>query len=248
MSAGKTATPPRRGARARGERRLAVDGAAPARPGGGRRRRARSRRGRGTTSTVGEARVAAGRARDRARPGPAPISSATTRAAVAPTSGSSRPITSSPSGPGAQRERRLVAHDLGRQQRAVLHVGRVRDDRVERAGHAREQVALVELDVEPEPRRVRARHVERVGARVGRDDVEVRPLGLQRQRDRARAGADVAHARAVRAGRAPPRRGARSPAAGSARAGRRPARAPGTPSCPGCRRPARARAGARRSR
>ena len=58
---------------------------------------------------------------------------------------------------------------------------------------------------------------------------------------------DVADARALRQVEHAPRRGARSPGAGSARAGRRPARSSGSPSCRGCRRPARARAGAPRT-
>ena len=64
--------------------------------------------------------------------------------------------------------RRLVADDLGRElgARARRTAGWRRPRR--RPGDAGEQVAVHELDVEAEPRRVRARDVERVRADVGR--------------------------------------------------------------------------------
>ena len=89
-----------------------------------------------------------------------------------------------------------MARDLGRQLRAVLDVGRVGDHGVDLA-HALEQVGAHEADLEPQPRRVGARDDERVLADVGRRDREVGALVLERQRDRAAAGADVDHARAL---------------------------------------------------
>ena len=90
-----------------------------------------------------------------------------------------------------QRQRRLVA-DLAHQHRALLDVGRVGDDGVDL--EARGQVAVHELDVQAEPQGVRPRDVERVGADVGGEDLEVRPLVLERQRDRSRARPHVDHA------------------------------------------------------
>ncbi len=109
-----------------------------------------------------------------------------------------------------------------------------------------EQVALEQRDVEPEPLGVGARDGQRVRAGVGGDHLEVGPLGLERQRDRARAGADVGHARARRQlerrldevlGLRPRDQHARV----DAQLDRAEALA-----CRGCRRPARARAGAPR--
>ena len=95
--------PCRRGRRRRRRRRSSSANAAARRSGpasrhGGRRGRGRCRRGRGTTRDLGEARVAHRRARP-PRPGPGRSRARRARAPVAPTSGSSRPMTSSPSGP-----------------------------------------------------------------------------------------------------------------------------------------------------
>ena len=96
--------------------------------------------------------------------------------------------------------RGLVAGDVGGERAAVAvgDVGRVGEDGVERALDGLQQVALEQLHLEREPLRVGARDRERLGARVGGDHVEVRALGLQRQRHRAGARADVGHARAAR--------------------------------------------------
>ena len=77
--------------------------------------------------------------------------------------------------------------------------------------------------VEPVGGGVLARERERVGRDVGRVDARVRELVLQRQRDRARAGADVerrAAPRRRRAVRGTARRRSRSPVAARARARR----------------------------
>ena len=84
----------------------------------------------------------AGRAqqrRDRVRLADADLERDAARAPVARPAGASRRITSSPSAPAQQRQRGLVARDLGRELRAVGvgDVGRVGDDRVERPGDRR---------------------------------------------------------------------------------------------------------------
>ena len=76
--------------------------------------------------------------------------------------------------------------------------GGLRRDRIEPAGHGGEQVAVAERHVKAEPLRVGLGDRQRVRAALRPDDVEVGALGLQRERDRAGARADVAHARARR--------------------------------------------------
>ena len=107
-------------------------------------------------------------------------------------------MTSRPSGPGAQR----AAPARGARSRARAarrprrRAGWRRPRRPPPAPASRSP--RDELHLEPQPRRVAARDVERVLADVGGDDVEVRALVLQGERDRAAAGADVDDARPLR--------------------------------------------------
>ena len=88
-----------------------------------------------------------------------------------------------PVGAAEQRLARLVARRRGGSTVAGRDVGRVGDDGVERAGDRVEQVALEQLDVEPEPRGVRPRDRERARAE------------LRRRRPRGRAARSSAPAR-----------------------------------------------------
>ena len=124
------------------------------------------------------------------------------RHAVEPSS-ISRRTTSIPSAPANSADRRLVPRDLGRQPRPLGDVREVRQHRVERPATPSSRSASHELHVEPEPRRVRARHRQRVLADVHAEHREVRPLVLQRERHRAAAGPDVGHPRARRQAPAP---------------------------------------------
>ena len=149
------------------------------------------------------------------------------------------------------REQRLARLPLGdlRLQRGPFglgDVGEVGDDQVElaRPGPSRQK---------PDPGREAERlgvgpgDIERGRRGVGRGDLAARQLVGDRERDRARAGADVEH-RLPAAARAPARPAARSPAAEPAPAGRPRARSSGTPCGRGCRRPARGAAAAAPSR
>ena len=101
---------------------------------------------------------------------------------------------------GHRRQPRLVLGHLRLQvgHLPLRHVGRVRDDQPEAVTrHLREQVGEVQLDVQAQPRRVGGGHVERILGDVAGDHLSVRALGLERQRDRAGAGADVDDARAL---------------------------------------------------
>ena len=184
-------------------------------------------------------------------PGPAPTSSAIRRAPDAAACGISRRTRSSPSAPANSATLRLVAGDVGR-QRAAVGVGDVRrvgEHRVERAVDRLQQVALAPSStVEAEPRRVGARHVERLAR-------------SRRWRSRARSGRSVFSASAT-APEPVPTSTTRAPC-GSVERGldevlglrprhehprrRPPARCCGTPCGRGCRRPARAAPAAARS-
>src|SRR5919108_2161338 len=102
-----------------------------------------------------------------------------------------------------RRPRLEVTHfRLERRELMRLHVRRVRDEEVERAGEPREEVALDELDAafEPGPRAVLRGELERARRVVGRDDARGRMLVGDRERDRARPDADVEHTRLAGAG------------------------------------------------
>ena len=90
---------------------------------------------------------------------------------------------------------RLVESDLGLERLALLgrDVGRVRDDEVEGPSQARDEVAEHELHaiLERGARAVLRRESERVRRDVGRHDPRAVVLVGDRERDRARAGADV---------------------------------------------------------
>ena len=151
---------------------------------------------------------------------------------------------------GVERQRRLVGHDLGRQLRAVLarRAGWRRRRRPARqTGSSRSPSS--ELDGEARAaRRSRARPPARPALDSVRHHAQVRPLVGQRQRDRARAGADVDHPRALRqAERRLDHVLGLGPRDQHARVDLQ-LDAAGSPCGRGCRRPARARAGAARSR
>ena len=80
------------------------------------------------------------------------------------------------------------------------HVGRVRDDEVERAGEPVEQARLDERDREPEPLGVLTGECERVRRHVGGDHGCARMLVGDRERDRPTTGADIDHLRLVEPG------------------------------------------------
>ena len=85
--------------------------------------------------------------------------------------------------------------ELGR-----LDVRRVRHDELVRPSRqALPQVVLEQLELESRPLGVLARQRERVGRDVDRGDARARVLVGDRQRDRARAGADVEDARSLEA-------------------------------------------------
>ena len=100
-----------------------------------------------------------------------------------------------PARPGAQRERRLVADDVGRQLGAVLHVGRVRDDRVEparsrpragRRGGTRPRARAAPRSPAPPPARRRSRPWRRPRGRAARTRARARsPPSRCRRRRRA---------------------------------------------------------------
>ena len=165
---------------------------------------------------------------------PEPTSSASSAAPVAAAAGARRRISDEAVRARVERQRRLVARDVGRERAAVGvgHVGRVGEHGVQPAGDRLEQVALAAA-----PPRARAAARWRARRRA--------PPGWRRWRSpRGRAARPSAPAprrpsrcrrrpRARRAaGRAPPRRDARSPGAGSARAGRRAGRSCGSPCVP----------------
>ena len=184
-----------------------------------RRRRSRRRAPTVTRSRPARsARVSASAEQRRARPRPgrarAPARAACPRAPRRRARGSRRARPRPRPAPRAAR-----SADLGREPVPLVlaHVGQVRHHQVVLA--RRQPVAPSDLDGEAEPRRVRARDLHgaprsgprRSPRRSGRSCCE-------RQRDGARARADVVHARALRAARPPPPRAAPSPGAGSARA------------------------------
>ena len=75
---------------------------------------------------------------------------------------------------------------------ALGDVGRVADDQVEHApGQRREPCALMPVDRQTQPLAVAARDRQRRRAEVDRADLRIRPPRLERQRDRAAAGAQI---------------------------------------------------------
>src|SRR5205823_1604346 len=86
----------------------------------------------------------------------------------------------------------------------ALDVGRVRNDDVPSLGGGSRALAESQLDLEAKPLRVLARERERIGRDIDPHDLRVGPLVLERQRDRARADADVEDARRLHAGRREP--------------------------------------------
>ena len=187
MSAGKTATPPT------AMQRSKVCGVGRA------QRHADTTRSIPARSARRSVRANPPRARAPRRPGPGrrPPRRARKAAPRSAACATSRRTTDQPVEPRVQRLRRLVARDLGRQLRPVLDVGRVADHGVELA-RALEQVGVHEANVEPEPRRVGARHHQRILADVGRRHREIGALVLEREGHRAAARADVDHARGRR--------------------------------------------------
>ena len=176
VSAGKTASPPSRITRSKSEAALLIGARPP--PARGLRDRvlrkpARSRR-RGSAVT--------------ASPWSKPISSA---AKLTPPSCPTQPADHVEAvRAGEQRARRLVQRDSARAPPRPRHTAgsRVRrrtGDR-NRAGHPRP------TDVEPEGAALNARARDCVGRYVDPDDLQVRPLRRQRERDRPAAGADIA--------------------------------------------------------
>src|SRR5207247_1199267 len=83
---------------------------------------------------------------------------------------------------------RLEARDLGLEQVELgrFDVGRVRDDEVERALEAREELALDELDpvADPSSRAILLGDGERGRGALGRDNACARMLVRDRERDR----------------------------------------------------------------
>ena len=152
MSAGNTATPPTEMQRLNVSASASEIIAGPPRP-------ARCRRGRAASRP--SPKPAPQQAADHVAAWPIPTSSATNRAGDAAAAATSRRITVSPSAPAYSATGGSWRAISGAQRRAVLDVGRVRHDRVDRA-RAVEQVGLEERDVEPEPRGVRPRDRERV--------------------------------------------------------------------------------------
>ena len=181
---------------------------------------------------------------------PAPTSSARKRTAGArATCASSARISVEPVRPREQCARGLVAEDLGSQRGALAtrrHRAGWRGPRRTRRA-VREQVGVQPAHLQPEPRAVRARELERRLADVAAGERQVRALVLERERDRAAAGADVQHARAVRAARARPSTSSSVSGRGTSARGSTAARARGSRGGRGCRRPARARRARRRT-
>jgi hypothetical protein len=94
-----------------------------------------------------------------------------------------------------QRPKRLVAEDLGRQHGPLGqgHVRGVAQQRVELVGHPLQQVGVHPRDLQPELGAVGAGAAERRLAHVAARHPQVGTLVLERQRDGARAGAEVEH-------------------------------------------------------
>ena len=220
MSAGNSATPP---AAMQRSKLATSSGGHGARPTVTRSRPARSRQVAASLEQLAHRLRLGGRVleRDAACPAGAPATSAR--------------IASSPSAPADQRAARLVARDLRLRARPTRPRARRAGSRP--PGRTRPAAGRrATVDLERRARAARRSRARRRPPRARRSEAVTRRSGRssqQRQRDRPRAGADVVHARALRAARARPPRAARvsGPRDQHAR-GPPPARCGGSPCCP----------------